>query len=138
VEVICQGPGCGIPFQAVRKSARYHSDTCRQRARRHPDQIGQAAPQRKPKGRTRLQDATAAELAKISKQDTTAGIAAAYLAEAIDAGPESAAALAALSREYAAAMDRATADGPETDPVKARQAEVRKQLQVLAGGNGAG
>jgi hypothetical protein len=137
--VTCQGPGCQIQFEAARKTAKYHSDTCRQRARRHPDQIGQAAKAKQAKRRVRLQAATRAELAAIGKQETTAGIMAQYLAEEIDAGAESAAALAALSKEYAAAMNRATEDGPAEDPVSALRDEVRaRKLRVMAGGGGAG
>jgi hypothetical protein len=138
--VVCRGPGCGVTFEAARKTAKYHSDTCRQRARRHPDQVGSGGPvvPAKRNARTRLVDATRAELTAQGRQDTPAGILAEYLAEEIDAGPETGAAMASLSKEYSAAMIRATEDGPAEDPVKGRQQRVARELRVMRGDGRAG
>ncbi len=34
--LVCQAPFCGVAFTASRSDAKYHSDRCRQYARRHP------------------------------------------------------------------------------------------------------
>lgn len=138
MKVICLGPGCGLKFETTRATAKYHSDTCRQRARRHPDQVGKGGKARAPRRRDRLQRATRRELELLGKLDSTAGIVALELAEAIDAGAESAAALASLATAYDRAMTRATEDGPEQDPVKARAAEVEGRRLRVAGGGRAG
>lgn len=137
---ICQGPGCGIRFETTRKTAKYHCDACRQRARRHPELIGQqmaAGTQRRT--RTRLQEATEAELARAGQQDSAFGITALELAEAIDAGAESGAALASMVNAHAAAMERALRVGPADDPVAARAQRVQERaLSVVKTGDGAG
>jgi len=134
VEVRCQGPGCHIVFEAVRASAKYHNDTCRQRARRNPEQAGKAtADQRRVKRRRqRLQAATLRELKAASRQDTEAGLAALELAERIDQGGDTLAALAAAVREHASAMERALKGAAAADPVQARQDEVARRGRLRA------
>lgn len=128
MQVVCQGPGCEVVFDAVRRNAKYHSDTCRQRARRHPDQVGRGKAV-KPRRRRRLQAAVERELRKAGRRSSVAGISALELAERIDAGAESGAALAALAKELSAAMDRALAASEEGDPIGARRDEVAERRE---------
>jgi hypothetical protein len=140
--MICQGPGCGKTFEAKRKNAVYCSPRCRQRGYRGKLDAT-PAPARtagKPAGRParrrrgEVQKYTRAELAAAGKVDTAAGQAALLLARRMDAGDvETGAALAAMVREHANAMERALKDGPDTDPVKARADEVAARRDWHAG-----
>jgi len=113
-------------FEAKRPHAKFHDRNCAKRAQRHPDLAGTAKP--KPKGRvraqTRLADATVAELEAGGKLGTSAGITAMVLAERIDAGAETVAALAAAAAAHARAMDRALSGVAADDPVAALRDEV--------------
>ena len=138
MEMICQGPNCGIVFEAKRKTAKYHDKACSVRASR-AGQLGEptAAPATAPgPGRSKraavpvkslLEKYTRAELAKVKRVDTSAGQAALVLAARIDqGGAETGSALASMISEHAKAMDRATAEAAPDDPVKARQDEVAR------------
>ena len=70
---------------------------------------------------------TRSELTSGERLDTSAGRVALALALRIDAGAETGAALAALAREHAAAMNRALGGTGEEDPVSKLQDEVARR-----------
>jgi hypothetical protein len=140
MRVVCQGPGCGQVFETIRRTAKYHNDTCRQRARRHPDLRGTPPQVIQPDAvDPYLEAATRAELETLGRTDTAAGRRALMLARRLDNSVgEGLSAVAAAMREHAAAMGRATADGPRKDPVEARSDEVaeRRRTREVASPNG--
>jgi ABC-type transporter Mla subunit MlaD len=131
---------CGGTFDAKRPAARFCSVRCRNQASRaraqgQPESI---APPAKPK-RTRKPKAAdspsgtlgavMAELTDAGRLQTSAGQAAIALATRIDAGAESSAGLAALTRELSARMAEATANvaqaGDALDELRAKR-EARR------------
>ena len=136
--MICQGPNCGVEFEAKRKNAKYHDKACSVRASR-AGQLGEPTPasggpgraKRKPvEVHSRLARFTESELSALGRLETSAGQAALILAQRIDSGgAETGSALASMVKEHAAAMDRALAEAAPDDPVKARQDEVARRRE---------
>jgi hypothetical protein len=134
MEMICQGPDCGIVFEAKRKNAKYHDKACSVRASR-AGRLGEATPAGPGRGR-RVPVAVASELGRTTRRaleavdrvDTWAGQAALVLAARIDrGGAETGSALASMIKEHALAMDRALAEARQGDPVEALQDGVAKR-----------
>jgi hypothetical protein len=83
-----------------------------------------------PRAGSGLARATRAELSAAGRVTSAAGQAALLLARRIDGGgAETGAALAAMIREHAQAMERALRDGQAADPVKDRQDEVAQRRE---------
>jgi ABC-type transporter Mla subunit MlaD len=132
---------CGVGFQARSVKARFCSDKCRSRARYRREVLkvpespkAKPAPKRtrKPKAAdspTGTLGAVVAELTEAGRLQTSAGQAAIALASRIDAGAESSAGLAALTRELSARMAEATANvaqaGDALDELRAKR-EARR------------
>lgn len=136
--MICQGPTCGKPFEAKRRTAKWCSGKCSMAASR-AGELGVPTPADAPdvpgvpgavKGSTRgrkrpsvavksrLYATTLAELSKAGRVETHGGQAALVLAQRIDqGGAETGSALAAMIREHAAAVDRALAGDNAQDPI---------------------
>lgn len=152
MRMICQGPGCGKTFEAQRRNAKYCSTKCSVAASRSgnlgtptaADADADAAPggpgrsnrgkpgkaRPKSKGRPRVYETTLETLRKAGRVDTYGGQVALVLADRLDAaGTETAAALASVAREHAAAVDRALAGDQAGDPVAAREHEVDARRQ---------
>lgn len=129
---------CPATFEAKRKNAKYCSPRCRKRAQRGPggtEATGPAKPPAKTRRRPQsyLARATRAELEQAKRIGTSHGQAALLLAKRIDdGGAESGAALAAMIREHAAAMERATRGKAADDPVQARSDEVTRRRERRA------
>ena len=131
---------CGGAFDAKRPVARFCSVRCRNQASRaraqgQPESIAPPAKPkrtRKPKAAdspTGTLGAVMAELTDAGRLQTSAGQAAIALATRIDAGAESSAGLAALTRELSARMAEATANvaqaGDALDELRAKR-EARR------------
>jgi len=132
---------CSADFDARSSRARFCSAKCRTHAHYRRTKLGQPesiAPPAKPK-RTRKPKAAdspsgtlgavMAELTDAGRLQTSAGQAAIALATRIDAGAESSAGLAALTRELSARMAEATANvaqaGDALDELRAKR-EARR------------
>lgn len=140
--MICQGPGCGVVFDAKRKRAMYHSRACAQRAHRAgktggdpvpaPEGVKAGSQEELPLELGRLAEYTERSLAEVGRLDTWAGQSALVLARRIDlGGAETGAALAAMIRTHAEAMDRALDEAAPDDPVAKAQARVRGVLDEV-------
>jgi hypothetical protein len=131
---------CGDEFEAHHRSARYCSGRCRKRASRGhvmavPDvPTDPPGPPDEPAGAVepppgRLSAATRAELAAVSRVESSAGQQALMLAERLDAGQDTGSGIAALSRELRATMVVAMADAhrveSELDKLRRRNADWR-------------
>lgn len=95
---------CGASMQGRSPRARFCSDRCRGRARRHRDLVA-SPPGVSAEGA--LVEATRAELGAGRGLDSAAGQAALVLAGRIDSGADSGTGLAALVREWRACVDDA-------------------------------
>lgn len=110
VQKVCGG--CGKPFEAQRKTAKYCSDRCRMRAhRRAPDSEPAPVTQLAPADRgdtESLAEAVRCELEVAGRLNSAAGRVVLALARRIDAGSqESGSSLASLSKEFRAAQAEA-------------------------------
>lgn len=109
MQITCEG--CGIRFEAKRKTRRFHSDTCQKRAKRGNvisiDRARGEAPSVGP-----VEASTVAELEAVDLLDTMLGQTAVALAHRIDVGNETGAATAALARELRATMEAVEARAP--------------------------
>lgn len=128
---VCERPGCETEFEAKRPNRRFCTPACRLQAHRSPAAKAAPAPRApKARGGTGLTRATRAELSAAGRVSSTAGQAALLLARRIDGGgAETGAALAAMIREHAQAMERALRDGQAADPVRDRQDEVAQRRE---------
>lgn len=117
---------CGAAFEAKRPGAKYCGDRCRKRAQRNPGlraaPVTPAAVEEDgpaPAG-TCLADAARSELAAAGRVETAAGQVVLALARRIDAATaqEMGSSLAALTKEFRAALTEAVADAVQAeDPV---------------------
>lgn len=131
---VCEGPGCTVEFPA-RGRKRFCSDRCRFQAHVRPQAAGpkKAVPRTVPPV---IEKATRAELAKAGRDATAAGLVALKLAARLDASAgETLAALAAASREWSSAMERALRDNQANDPVVKLQDEVAQHRARRASAN---
>lgn len=141
VAMVCQGPNCGKTFEAKRKTAVYCCNGCSVRASR-AGQLGKPTPAdgavRKPRVGSAMLRSTRTELAAAGRVGSSAGQRALLLAKRLDvSGQETGAAVAALCREHASAMDKALAAGAATDPVQQLQDEVGTRRRERAKSAGA-
>ena len=159
--MICQGPTCGLVFEARRRTAKFCHTRCSVAASRAGAQTeptpappgavageqagagrsnrGMPAPPRESlKFEPQVYETTLAELEAAGRVRTSAGQVALWLAARIDAGSaETGSAAAALAEKHAAAVTRALAAGSEDDPVAKIQneaAEIGKLRSVPTGG----
>lgn len=130
--------GCGKPFVAKRKTARYCGPTCRSRASLARSraarsgtvvQLTAPAPAEGEQGaevQLPIRAAVEAALTKANKLDTPAGQTALHLAARLDrSGGESASAVASLSREMDRLLSELMADVPkEPDGLDRAQGKV--------------
>ena len=136
---VCEGPGCQVVFTPKRANAKYHEHACQMRAYRNPGQAGpkplpKASRPRKPATLPagKIEAATRRELG--SKADTGAGLVALLVARRLDiSAGDTSAAVAALAREHAAAMDRAQAGEAAEDPIAAAVTRIDTKLRAVRG-----
>jgi hypothetical protein len=151
VQMICQGPGCGRPFEAKRRTAKYCSTKCSVAASR-AGKLGtptpaagaepeQGAPRAQRGGGRPVVEVTSDMFASslevleaAGKARTWSGQSALLLAQRLDqGGAETLSALATAITAHAAAMERALTGDNEDDPVagRVRQAEERASLYAV-------
>lgn len=103
MQVTCEG--CGIVFEAKRRTRRFHSDTCQKRAKRGTPNVI-AMPPRQAQVAGLVEEATRVELEGMDVVGSPLGALALALAGRIDVGNETGAATAALARELRATFER--------------------------------
>lgn len=141
--VACAGPECSVRFKPQRRTARYHSGTCRQRAARAKKAAAESVEADVDAGKEDhpLVKAVRAELAKVDREDTFNGQLALQLARKLTNPDESGS--TALSKELRAVMTAALAgagqeQSPATAPVeddeitRAREARERKAREAAS------
>lgn len=131
---VCEGPGCQVVFTPKRKNAKYHEHACQMRAHRNPGQAGPKPPPKTSGPRKRAAEAGQIEVATRrelgAKADTGAGLVALLVARRLDgSAADTSAAVAALAREHATAMDRALSGDSAEDPIAGRVTRIDSKLR---------
>jgi hypothetical protein len=124
---------CSKPYEAHRPTSKYCSSTCRVRAKRlpttadppvaHHSTLVAAGP---------VEVACRTELLAAQRIDAAAGRAALALAARIDAGQETGAGLASLSKEFRAALAQALLNAKK-EPDALDQLRARRAQRLAAG-----
>lgn len=119
MQAVCKAPNCGVRFEAQRPTAKYCSPRCRTRASRAPKgaaPAGAATVSPLPSAIGGVAGATRGELERLGRLDTPEGQAVLVLAGRLDrSDQETGAGLAALTREFRAAYEAATASAGEQE-----------------------
>lgn len=131
---VCEGPGCQVVFTPKRKNAKYHEHACQMRAHRNPGQAGpkpmpkQSGPRKRAAGAGAIEAATRRELR--TKAESGAGLVALLVARRLDgSAADTSAAVAALAREHATAMERALSGESAEDPIAGRVTRIDSKLR---------
>jgi hypothetical protein len=99
---------CGETYEAQRKASRFCSPRCRQRAQRG-QVINLPDPETEPATDGPLRSATLDELSAAGRQGTALGVAALLMATRLDSASDSAAGIAALTKQWQATLNAAMA-----------------------------
>lgn len=112
MQIVCEG--CGVTFEAKRKSRRFCGDTCQKRAKR--GNVISIDRKRAPSPSSgSVSASTLDELTKLDVVDSMLGQTALALALRIDVGNESGAATAALAKELRATFEAIEARVPQPE-----------------------